>query len=125
MKKKKKQKNKKQNNNNNNKKTKLQQQQVIMPESIFINTLIQIRFFSIFPSIFLLSYVAFIFLFNTLFFFVNDKNVLGIGKTWPEGFQISLDIVVYYAVFTPFEWIPFGFRHKKWIPSQKCVPLYL
>ena len=52
-----------------------------MPESIFINTLIQIQFFSIFPSIFLLSYVAFIFLFNTLFSFVNDKNVLGIGKT--------------------------------------------
>ena len=104
-----------------------------MPESIFINTPIQIRFFSSFPSIFLLSYVAYIFLFNTLFFFVNDKNVLGIGKTWPEGFQISLDIVVYYAVFTPFEWIPFGFRHKKVdslhyicrIPSQKCVPLYL
>ena len=51
------------------KKTKLQQQQVIMPESIFINTPIQIRFFSSFPSIFLLSYVAYIFLFNTLFFF--------------------------------------------------------
>ena len=66
---------------NNNKKTKLQQQQVIMPESIFINTPNQIRFFSSFPSIFLLSYVAYIFLFNTLFFFVNDKNVLGIGKT--------------------------------------------
>ena len=52
-----------------------------MPESIFINTPNQIRFFSSFPSIFLLSYVAYIFLFNTLFFFVNDKNVLGIGKT--------------------------------------------
>ena len=59
-----------------------------MPESIFINTLIQIQFFSIFPSFFLLSYVAFIFLFNTLFSFVNDKNVLGIGKTWPEGFKL-------------------------------------
>ena len=49
------------------------------------------------------------------FFFVNDKNILGIGKTWPEGFQISLDIVVYYAVFTPVGWIPFAFPRKKWI----------
>ena len=67
--KRKKKRKKKQNNNNDNNKTKQQQQQVIMPESIFINTLIQIQFFSSFSSIFLLSYIAFIFLFNALFFF--------------------------------------------------------
>ena len=44
-----------------------------MPESIFINTPIQIQFFSSFPSIFLLSYVAYIFLFNTLFFLLTTK----------------------------------------------------